>query len=97
MTPEEFLTKYGHVGTPAGDRMAQDLEAVFARATVSIPDRTHIVNLNFHQRRDLMKFLERPNGSFRTGENNRACIEAVEGGGVWIKTDPYRYVDPRTR
>lgn len=68
-----------------------------AEAKRVIRDRRHHVILTFHQREALIEFLKNPNGSHRTGADNRVCVEACTNGGVYINTDPYRYIDPRTR
>lgn len=60
------------------------------RAPVVIPDREHIVQLSDAERVALIEFLKSPNGSHRTGRSSRVCVEAVVGGGVLIRTRPYR-------
>lgn len=60
-----------------------------------IPDREHHIQLNSTERRSLLAWMERPNGSWRPdGAYVRVSADAVEGGGVLIRTRPYRYVKP---
>lgn len=49
----------------------------------------HSVELNNAERIKLARWLERPNGAFIT---RRATFEAVEGGGILVRTQPYRHV-----
>ena len=49
----------------------------------------HIVQLTNDQRVDLIKWLKKPSGSHRTG--TRSSLEAVVGGGVLIRTSPYKH------
>jgi len=51
-------------------------------------DREHIVGLSFKEREALIEWLKRPSGSHCTP---RATFEAVEGGGIFIRTKPYSY------
>lgn len=53
--------------------------------------REHIVQLNPDQRQSLQTWLKHPNGSLRLG---RACFEAVQGGGILIRTDAYAWSAP---
>lgn len=50
-------------------------------------DREHIVTVPASRMDDLRKWLEWPNGGIRIG---RVCFEAVENGGILVRTDPYR-------
>lgn len=62
-----------------------------------IGDREHIVQMNDRERRALLAFAERPSGSWRPeGQESgrRLTVEAVEGGGLLVRTRPYRYVAP---
>lgn len=57
------------------------------------PDRAHWVDIRYPDMARLRKWMERPNGSFiATGW--RVVFDAVEGGGIAVRTDPYRYIDP---
>lgn len=48
----------------------------------------HTVELNNLERGHLLAFLAKPNGSLTLG--NRLTVEAVEGGGVLVRTKPFR-------
>jgi hypothetical protein len=50
-------------------------------------DRQHIVTVPPGEMAGLREWMERPNGSLRIG---RVTFEAVEGGAIWVRTDPYR-------
>ena len=51
-----------------------------------IPDREHIVQLSRADAIKLSVFATKPNGSIRMGK--RLTVEAVEGGGLLIRTKP---------
>jgi hypothetical protein len=51
-------------------------------------DREHIVQLNCKEREDLIKWLNHPSGAHLDG---RATFEAVQGGGILVRTQPYSY------
>lgn len=48
----------------------------------------HIVELSPEQRRVLSLWLNAPNGGCVIG---RVTFEAVEGGGILVRTEPYSY------
>lgn len=48
----------------------------------------HIVQINNNDRMQLCEWMASPNGSHRIGRVN---FEAVVGGGLMIRTDPYDY------
>jgi hypothetical protein len=54
-----------------------------------IADRDHHVQLNGAEVADLRAFLVRPNGSAWIGQ--RLTVDAVEGGGLLVRTRPYSY------
>lgn len=49
-------------------------------------DREHIVAVAAKHMDNLRRWLERPNGSFTA---DRVTLEAVEGGGILVRTQPY--------
>ncbi|MFG3014326.1 hypothetical protein ACGFZB_28685 [Streptomyces cinerochromogenes] len=57
-----------------------------------IPDREHIVEIYLRDMEALREWVVRPNGSHTV--NDRVCFEAVEHGGIWVRTQPYRYKAP---
>lgn len=61
--------------------------AILARV---IADRDHHVQLSSTDRRELIWFLENPNGSWHPGQPSRLSVDAVEGGGVIVRTRPYQ-------
>lgn len=54
--------------------------------------REHLVDVPYRHMANLRAWLERPNGSHNIG---RVTFEAVEGGGVLVRTLPYSYPEPR--
>lgn len=75
LTPNEWRAKLGlKKPWPAPDRVSES------------GDREHIVELGRAQRETLIEWLQNPNGSHRAG---RVTFEAVEGGGILVRTDPY--------
>lgn len=86
------LTEYdreGIDGTQVEEVMRDLRRAVLARI---IPDRDHHVQLNSTDRRSLLAWLERPSGSWRPDDHKvRVSLDAVEGGGMLIRTRPYRH------
>jgi hypothetical protein len=65
-------------------------------------DREHLVQINDRERRALLEFAACPGGSWHPEGNQEAArrlsVDAVQGGGLLIRTRPYRYVPPvRTR
>ena len=64
-----------------------------SQAAVGPPDREHLVQLNANQVEILRGWLEWPNGSLRI--NDRLVLNAVVGGGILVRTDPYRYPEAR--
>lgn len=86
----------GHSGMGAVETVAKEVHrALLARV---IGDREHLVQLNDRERRALLEFAQRASGSWRpegNGESGRRLtVDAVEGGGLLIRTRPYRYVTP---
>jgi len=55
-------------------------------------DREHIVQLNREETQRLRTWLERLNGGISLG---RSTFEAVEGGGILVRTKPFRAGDRR--
>jgi hypothetical protein len=53
-----------------------------------IPDREHVVELSRAQVARLISWLQASNGSLTLGP--RLSVNAVEGGGVLVRTEPYR-------
>lgn len=53
---------------------------------VPAPDRQHLVDVPARSMDALREWLARPNGSFMAG---RVSFDAVEGGGILIRTRPY--------
>ena len=51
-------------------------------------DREHIVQINRADAVKLSAFATKPNGALALG--NRLTVEAVEGGGLLIRTAPFR-------
>jgi len=97
---ELYSGSYDELGSSGMAAVENVAEAVY-RAVLArvIPDRDHHVQLNSTDRRSLLAWLERPNGSWRpdTG-NSRVTMDAVEGGGVLVRTRPYYFQHlPRTR
>jgi hypothetical protein len=89
----------GRSGMGAVETVAKEVHrALLARV---IGDREHLVQLNDRERRALLEFAQRASGSWRPeGQESgrRLTVDAVEGGGLLIRTRPYRYVTPpRTR
>lgn len=54
-----------------------------------IEDREHVIQVSARQVALLRKFLESPSGTLSLGR--RLSINAVEGGGILVKTRPYSY------
>lgn len=48
----------------------------------------HIVTIGSAERERLLAWLAAPSGSLRL--NERLCYEAVEGGGVMVRTEPWK-------
>lgn len=79
-----------------GQRAAQAVAEAVYRATLArvIPDREHIVQLNAAETAQLRRWLDRgPSGSVRVGK--RLTMDAVEGGGMLVRTRPYSYQNVR--
>lgn len=51
-------------------------------------DREHIVQLNREETQRLRTWLERPKGGISLG---RSTFEAVEGGGILVRTEPFSH------
>lgn len=80
----------GWSGMKAVEEVSQALHrAVLARV---IPDRDHMVQINASGTADLRTWLERPNGSVIL--DKRLSLNAVEDGGILVRTNPYRYSPP---
>ena len=52
--------------------------------------REHIVPLSRRDRKELARWLASTNGGLWLGD--RLTVEAVVGGGILVRTLPYRYV-----
>lgn len=77
---------------PAVETAAEAVHrAVLARV---IGDREHIVQLNRDEVSNICEWSDRPNGSLILG--GRLSLNAVEGGGILVRTKPYVYVTPAT-
>jgi hypothetical protein len=50
-------------------------------------EREYIVELNFKEKEELSRWLNRPNGGCYF---TRASFELVEGGGILVRTRPYK-------
>jgi hypothetical protein len=48
------------------------------------------VLLTFSEKESLLEWIKRPNGSLSF---KRVTFEAVETGGIWVRTKPYRAKD----
>jgi hypothetical protein len=48
----------------------------------------HVITISSEQREVLLDWLENPNGTLRM--TGRLAVEAVEGGGVMIRTEPWK-------
>lgn len=72
----------------AADVAERIYRSVLARV---IGDREHVIQLNAAQTADLRAWLARPNGSLTDGFNGRMTMDAVEGGGILVRTRPYSY------
>lgn len=75
----------------AGVRAAEEVAGIVHRAVLArvIADRPHHVQLSSTDRRSLLAWLEQPNGSWSTDEPSRFTVNAVEGGGILVRTRPY--------
>jgi len=81
--------------------VAQEVSEAVHRAVLSrvIGDREHIVQLSPIDAKRLSDWLNRPNGSWSSrhdasGASERVTVNAVEGGGILIRTRPFTYVTP---
>jgi hypothetical protein len=95
MGPNRWLVwegNYDQLGS-FGMGAAEDVARAVHRATLVrvLADRDHHVQLNSSERAALMVFLDRPSGSH---VGDRLTVDAVQGGGVLIRTRPYRYQRP---
>lgn len=82
--------EHGNAGMELAETVARAVHrAVLVRV---LADRDHHVQLNDTERRALIGFLERPNGSW-TGQG-RLSVDAVSGGGVLVRTRPYSHQRP---
>lgn len=55
-----------------------------------IGDREHVIQLSATEVEAMRRWLERPSGSL-PGDHPRLSMDAVEGGGVLVRTRPYSY------
>lgn len=78
----------GRAGMLAVGQVAEALHrAILARV---IADRDHHVQLSSTDRRELIWFLENPNGSWHPGQPSRLSVDSVEGGGIIVRTRPFQ-------
>lgn len=81
--------------------VAQEVAEAVYRAVLArvIPDREHTIQMSSTDRRSMLAWLERPSGAWSPdGSNTRVSLNAVEGGGVLVRTRPYAFQTlPRTR
>jgi hypothetical protein len=81
-----------------GQREAERVAEAVYRATLArvIADRDHHVQLSASDRRSLLAWLERPNGSWRPDDGGRISLDAA-GSGVIVRTRPFahQYMPPR--
>jgi hypothetical protein len=55
----------------------------------------HICELSYRDKEALREFLVRPNGAWISSDPGwRVTVEAVEHGGVLVRTQPYKYSAP---
>jgi hypothetical protein len=83
-----------------GMAVAEHIATVVHRAVLArvIPDRDHHVQLTASDRRAMLAWLERPNGAWQPDSPSRVSLNAVEGGGVIVRTWPYRWMTfPKNR
>lgn len=73
--------------SPILDQLVEYVEAL--RPAVTRPEREYIVQIGRADAIKLSAFATNPNGSMRLG--NRLTIEAVEGGGLLVRTKPVGY------
>lgn len=66
-------------------KLVREVEAARER-TSFLANREHIVGVQPKHMDDLRKWLQLPNGSHILG---RVTFEAVEGGGLFVRTRPY--------
>ena len=86
---EEALMERGVANTIRYNVLRNKRDALKEVLIVLVQKGEYIVTLSQAQRMELIEFLGAPNGSHRTGENGRLCVEAVEGGKVWFRSRPY--------
>lgn len=94
-----FTSSYDQIGWSGMEAVQSAVEAVH-RAVLArvVPDRDHHVQLTSTERRSLLAWLEGPNGSWAAETRSRVTVDAVEGGGVLVRTRPYVYQQlPRTQ
>jgi hypothetical protein len=90
---------YDDLGSSGMSAMVNTAQAVH-RAVLArvIADRDHHVQLSSTDRRSMLQWLERPSGAWTTDNPSRVTLNAVEGGGVLVRTRPYAHVDnPKSR
>lgn len=77
-------------------RTAEDADGLVERISAAlradgwVKDREHIVQLDRRDKDAVIEFMQKPNGSFQLGLPYRLSVDAVEGGGVLIRTPGYR-------
>lgn len=84
----------------SGMAVAEGVAAAVHKAVLArvIPDRTHHVQLSASDRRSLLAWLERPNGTWSPDSPSRVSLDAVQGGGVIVRTWPYQWMtSPKNR
>lgn len=84
---DELIELHRRIDRASPERVTAMLEEYPAQ-------REHIVQLNNNDRMKLLEWMKSPNGSHRIGRVN---FEAVEGGGLLVRTDPYgvEYIELR--
>lgn len=90
---------YDELGRSGMAKMEEVAEAVY-RATLArvIADRDHHVQLNSAETTDLIQWLARVPRGGSVWVSERLSLDAVQGGGVLVRTRPYgRQSIPRTR
>lgn len=85
-----YTVNWEDAGTGGQQAVKEAVRAVY-RAVLSrvIADRDHHVQLSRTNRLDLLNWMDRPSGSW-TGDS-RVTVNAVEDGGILIRTRSYAY------
>lgn len=85
-----FSSNYDEIGRSGMDAVERAVREVHRRILFRvIGDRDHIVQVDQSDRMKFWEFLKRPSGSLPLG--NRLTVEAVQGGGILVRTRPYSY------